>query len=144
MNTGIKEIFKSDVARLCFDYEYGLAYLSWEGTLTLEKYKAPFLFMINDFKPEVTGIMSDLRRQSVVGPEMRQWLQNEATPKAIERGLKFFYVVSDANVFKQYYVQTVFRRLGVDGVERKIFSDYDKCEQAIQAKIKSYKPEYAN
>lgn len=74
MSTELKEIFRSDVASICFDPEFNLAYLTWEGTITLEKYKAPFLFMINDFKPEVIGVMSDIRKQSVVGPEMRSWL----------------------------------------------------------------------
>lgn len=130
-----REIFKSGVATLRFDPEYNLVYLVWGGTLTLEKYKEPFLFLLNDFEPEVTGILSDIRNQSVVGPEMRTWLQKEASPRGYQRGLRFYYAVSDANVFKQYYVNTLLKLLSGDGIDRKLFQDYDKAEQAIKSAI---------
>lgn len=60
----------------------------------------------------------------------------EATPKAKERGLKFFYVVSESNIFKQYYVKTIFKLLsGNDSVDRRLFKDFEEAEQAIIASI---------
>ncbi len=136
----MKEVFKSSVATLRFDPEYNLVYLIWDGAITFDKYKEPFLFLLSQFKPEVVGIISDIRKQGVVGPEMRTWLQKEVTPRSKERGLKFFYVVSDANVFKHYYVNTIFRLLqGSDQIERKLFQDFDKCDTAIKASIAQYK-----
>jgi hypothetical protein len=138
----MKEIFKSSVVSVRFSPEYNLVYLTWDGPLTFDKYREPFEFLLHDFKLEVNGIMSDIRKQGIVGPDMRNWLQKEATPKSIARGLRFFYVVSDANVFKQYYVNTIFKMLhDSDKIDRKLYKDFDKCENDIKAGILSWKHE---
>lgn len=139
MTAEAREIFKSSVATLRYDDDYNLVYLTWGGTLTLEKYKEPFLFLLDSFDLPIIGLLSDIRNQSVVGPEMRNWLQKEATPRGYQRGLRYFYVASDMNVFKQYYVNTVLKVLAGDGVDRKLFQDYDKAVRAIKSEITAYK-----
>lgn len=133
------EIFKSSVATLRYSEEHSLVYLTWNGTLTLEKYQEPFKFLLQDFKPEVYGILSDIRKQGIVGPEMRTWLQKVATPASYERGLRFYYVASDANVFKQYYVNTILKLLSGDSVERRMFADIDKAEQTLISAVHIFK-----
>ena len=134
MDAPVKEIFKSDVVTLKYSEQYKLVYQTWHCStpLTLDKYKEPFNFLIDNTQLTVYGILSDIRKQSVVGPDMRNWLQKEATPRSAKRGLKWFYIVSEANAFKQYYLNTILKILTGDGIERKIFQDYEKADRSIK------------
>lgn len=123
-----------------YNPEYCLIYLDWHGTPSFEQYKAPFLFLVREFRKPITGILADIRKQGIVGHEMRNWVQKEISPKAKERGLKFHYIVSDGNIFKQYYINAIFKLLqGSDFVDRKIFQEYDTCEKAIIRQIANQK-----
>lgn len=131
-------VFKSSVATLRYNPEYALIYLEWLTRPSFEQYQAPFLYLVKDFKRPITGILADIRKQGIVGQEMRSWVQNEVSPKAKERGLKFFYVVSDGNIFKQYYINTIFKLMqGSDLIDRKLFQDFDTGEAAIIQQIVS-------
>jgi len=133
-------VFKSNLATLRYNPEYSLVYLEWHGHPSFEQYKAPFLYLISDFKRPITGILADIRKQGIVGQEIRKWVQQEVGPRAKERGLKFYYIVSDGNIFKQYYINVVFTLLqGADLVDRKFFQEFDKCEAAIIQQIASQK-----
>ncbi len=133
----VKEIFRSTVATLKYDDHYKMACLVWNcmGGLSFEKYKEPFEFLLQATHLPVHGILSDNRKQGIIKTEMRSWLQKTGTPRAIKRGLKYYYVVSDNNPFKQYYINTIFKLLEGDGMERKMFKDFDEAEQSIKTAL---------
>jgi hypothetical protein len=136
----MENVFKSSVATVRYNPEYCLIYLEWHGHPSFEQYKAPFLYLIKDFKRPITGILADIRKQGIVGQEMRNWVQKEISPKAKERGLKFYYIVSDGNIFKQYYINAIFTLLqGSDLMDRKFFHEFDTGEAAIIQQIASQK-----
>lgn len=129
------EIFKTEVVKLDYDRNYNLVYIEWFKNPALEQYKEPFQFLIHDFsqKEKVWGIISDIRNQGVVGPQHRKWLYEEATPHAQEKGLKYYGIVMDSNVFKTYYVNTMLKLVGnKDGVVRKVFHEFEKCDSWIK------------
>lgn len=132
-----REIFRSSVATINYDEQFKLVYLTWHcnGGMSFEKYKEPFEFLLDRTQIQIYGILSDIRRQSIIGTEMRRWLQKEATPRAIKRGLHCYYAVSDNNASKLYYLNTIFKLLAGDSIDKRIFQDYDEARQGIKEAI---------
>lgn len=59
--------------------------------------------------------------------------------KAKERGIEYIYVVADGNVFKQYYINTIFKLITMEGIDRKMFQDFNKCQEAMFSAINGLK-----
>ncbi len=140
MKNEVKEIFKSSVVTVWYDDLFKLAYLIWDckGGLSFEKYKEPFEFLIENTGISVLGVLSDSRNQGIIGTKMRSWLQKDGAPRAKQRGLKCHYVVTDANSTKVYYVNIIIRLLEGDGLDRKLFRNFDEADQSIKTAISKF------
>lgn len=132
------KIFSNEVVVVDFNSDYHIATVTWDGAPDFEQYKAPFEFLISEFKEPVVGMISDIRKQGVVGTQMRDWLKDDATPRAQTRGLKFYGIISDSNVFKKYYVNMVLKFLeGKDNIKRKLFNEVTACVSWVKGEIEA-------
>jgi hypothetical protein len=57
----------------------------------------------------VKRFYTDTRTQGVVGPENRKWFEKEMLPRAIESGLERAGTISEANIFKRYYLNMLLK-----------------------------------
>ncbi len=135
-----REILKTSVVTLRYHKQYKLVYLTWhsKGGLSLQAYKEPFEFLAERSDLPVLGILSDNRNQGIVGTQLRSWLQKVGTPKAVARGLKCYFAVIDGNVFKKYYINTIFKLLEGKGLELKAFQDFDEAERGIKTAVSKF------
>ena len=85
--------------------------VKWDGAVTPDQYKETFeaalQHSLNGYP--VKRFFTDTRTQGVVGPENRKWFEKDMLPRAIESGLESAASVTDANVFKRYYLNTLLK-----------------------------------
>jgi len=74
----------------------------------------------------------DTRKQGIINPIQRKWLQEESLPKAVELGMKRIAVVAEMSVFKRYYLNTIMSSINKFKIPFKIFSDEEKAIQWIK------------
>lgn len=106
----IKEIKSATVT---YNPEIYTIKVKWRGTISKEDYKVAFESAL-DFAREgnkVTRFYSDTTESGVVGPENRKFFENEVLPKAIDLGLKRGAVITDANIFKRYYINAILKSI---------------------------------
>ncbi len=51
--------------------------------------------------------LPDTRKQGIINPVQRKWLQEESLPIAVEIGMKRIAVIADVGVFKRYYLNAI-------------------------------------
>ncbi|ADR21639.1 hypothetical protein MATR_07290 [Marivirga tractuosa] len=107
----IVKLLDEEYAEVNYSPEMQLAWIKWKGNVSVEQYRNAFETI---YKYAVAGNLvkrfySDTREQGVVGPENRKWFEKEMLPKAIDQGLEKAGVVSDANVFKRYYLNMILK-----------------------------------
>lgn len=104
-------ILDEDYAEVNYIPEMELAYIKWKGNVSVDQYRNAFETVYNHAVAGnlVRRFYSDTREQGVVGPENRKWFEKEMLPKAIDQGLEKAGVVSDANVFKRYYLNMILK-----------------------------------
>ena len=131
-------IFSTAFVDVQADEVDNIVYIFWKKQPDMEHYKEPFDFVIHEYSKDrnVNAMISDIRNQGIVGPQHRNWLQKEATPYAKSKGVICYGVISDSNIFKTYYVNTILSLVsGKDDVERKLFNDIESCEQWVRKQI---------
>ncbi|MBN1116724.1 MAG: hypothetical protein JXA77_05950 [Bacteroidales bacterium] len=104
--------------------EIKLMHLVWQERAVGDDYRKPFLAAY-DFSEQKGGkyFLSDIRKQGIVGPDDRKWFEEDALPKAIERGMIKAGVVFDGNTFKMYYINMLLKRFMNKGIPMKFFKD---------------------
>ncbi len=103
----METIFESDFAALTYERELSVLIITWKDKkLNMEEYQRPFKIAL-DFmsKNPVDNYISDIRKQGIVSPDFRKWLQESALPEAAQAGLKRIAGVANVNVFKQSLYQ---------------------------------------
>jgi len=84
----------------------------WRATPDFEDYKNIFrevALFTKQNRPE--GWLSDIRMQGIVSLECSKWLSSEIIPQAIENGMKKIAVISNQDIFQQFYVAQVEERI---------------------------------
>jgi len=76
--------------------------------------------------------LPDTRKQGIINPNQRKWLQEESLPKAVEIGMKRIAVIAEMSVFKRYYLNTIMSSINKFKIPFKIFSDEEKAHQWIR------------
>jgi len=100
-----------------------LGKIIWKGSFTPDEYKTAFITLLDYAETHTTDLfLSDTRKQGVVGPDTRKWFEAEAMPRAIKCGLKRAAVITDANVFKKYYLNVLLSATNKFGLPMKIVS----------------------
>jgi hypothetical protein len=90
-----------------------MARVKWKGNVNVDQYRNAFEIV---YKHALDGNLvkrfySDTREQGVVGPENRKWFEKEMLPKAIEAGMERAGTISDANIFKRYYLNMILKSI---------------------------------
>ena len=127
----MKKIFENLHAKLTYEEDIKTLTITWsDKKMTLEEYKIPFLEAIKFMETNtVDNYISDIRDQQVISPTYRKWLQEEAFPKAAKAGLKRIVGVANVNVFKQYYINNVFKSAKKFGIPFKIFKTIEESKK---------------
>jgi hypothetical protein len=78
---------------------------TWRGSCPKEEYRELFEGLLKYASENLMKYVStDMRRQGLVSPENRKWFEKDMWPRGIAVGLCKVAAVTDANVFKRYYL----------------------------------------
>jgi len=111
--------------KITLNKELFLVSVTWKAyAISLEDYQYAFSVAL-DFQESqefpIYNFVSDLREQNVVPPHFRLWFQEIAIPRAVRQGLRRAAVVTDAGVFKRYYLNHVMNTTKKFGLPLKLF-----------------------
>jgi hypothetical protein len=127
------ELMNEPHVRVIYDSDRLLGKIIWSGSPTQEQYKKPFLVLL-DYAAKgnvITRFLSDTRDQGVVNPENRKWFEKEMVPAAMKAGLKRAAAITNANVFKRYYVNMIISAVNKFNMPLKVFSDEESAIQFL-------------
>ena len=118
-------------ATIQFLEEYKLVQTIWKDEapkMTLEDYKAVFdigLKFQEENKDKIRFYLSDIRKQGVMPPEYRKWVQEHVIPTAKENGGTHGAVIFDGNVFQKYYLNNILNSIKKFGMKLKFVNKYE-------------------
>jgi hypothetical protein len=106
-------LLEEDYAVVTYFPDQEMARVKWKGNVNIDQYRNAFETV---YKHALAGNLvkrfySDTREQGVVGPENRKWFEKEMLPKAIEAGMERAGTISDANIFKRYYLNMILKSI---------------------------------
>ncbi|WP_296622414.1 hypothetical protein [Marivirga sp.] len=106
-------LLDKDYAEVTYFPDQEMARIKWKGNVSIDQYKEAFLTVYDHAIAGniVKRFYSDTREQGVVGPENRKWFEKEMLPKAIEAGMERAGTISDANIFKRYYLNMILKSI---------------------------------
>ncbi|PLX08393.1 MAG: hypothetical protein C0594_06040 [Marinilabiliales bacterium] len=117
-------VFEAPYAKIIYKKELKLLSIYWNGKTTSEEYRSTINKGLDHAsKAPIENYLSDIRNQSVVGPNDRKWFETDAIPRAIELGLKQAAVVFDGNVFKKYYLNLILKSTNKFKLPLKFFNE---------------------
>lgn len=124
-------VSENEFASLTYEEDFKLLTITWTNKrVSFEEYQKTFKNAI-DFmaKKPVDNYISDIREQGIISPEFRKWLQETALPEAANAGLKRIVGVATVNIFKQYYINHVFKSAKKFGLPFKMFSTVEEAKE---------------
>lgn len=106
-------LLNEEYAEVTYFPEQEMARVKWKGNVNVDQYRNAFMTVYNHAIEGnlVRRFYSDTREQGVVGPENRKWFEKEMLPKAIEAGMERAGTISDANIFKRYYLNMILKSI---------------------------------
>ncbi len=127
-----EELFNNGTAVVYYLPDYKLIENVWlkKAALDSEAYRKPFLVALDFVKNnenKVVYYLSDIRNQGVVPVTEKTWFRNVAFPQAAEAGVRYGAVVTNANIFKIYYMNAIIKVGNVFNLPVKTFSDWQKA-----------------
>jgi hypothetical protein len=119
-------IIENSYVRATYIKDLKLVIVAWDGQITSENYRSTYITVLEfqknlDASKPAENFMADLRKQGVVNPADRKWFEEVAIPRAIAQGVKRTAVVTDANVFKKYYLNLILKATNKFGLPLKLF-----------------------
>jgi len=122
-------IYDKPFASIDYDADKKIGFVLWKGNCTKDQYRDVFENMLEYAKKNLMKyVLSDTTNQGVVSPENRKWFEKEMIPAAIEVGLEKVAIITDANVFKRYYLNMLLSAVNKFGVPFKIFGNKDQAK----------------
>ncbi len=106
-------LLDKEYALVTYFPEQEMARIKWKGNVNVDQYRNAFM-TVYDYAIAgnlVKRFYSDTREQGVVGPENRKWFEKEMLPKAIDAGMERAGTISDANIFKRYYLNMILKSI---------------------------------
>ena len=128
-------LFDEIFATVSYDAEREMSFLIWHGNPNYEEYQQPFYAILKQARSGklVKRLMTDTRKQGVISPQMRKWFEADMFPQGVEAGLQRVAMVSDANVFKRYYLHSLIKAVNKFGVPFKIAGDEEEALKFLMA-----------
>jgi hypothetical protein len=125
----MNSVLKNEYVEISYDDKLKILLIRWKNKeLSFEEYQQPFLFGLKLIKEKpIVNFISDIREQSVITLNDRKWLQDVVIPEAIAYGLKRVIIITNINIFKQFYVNNIFRSTKIFGVPFKMFNSIEKA-----------------
>lgn len=122
-NTILEKIFEEEYVTVFYDQEKHITKMIWHGNPILKKYKAPFYAILDSVEQyPISKFYSDTRLQGMISTENRKWFLNEMLPTGVEKGLQRVAIVTDANVFKRYYINSIINSINKFGIKMKLYN----------------------
>jgi hypothetical protein len=123
------ELLKEAYVRVLYDQDRQLGKIVWSGSPTVVEYRKPFQCLLdwNAKGNKVSRFLSDTRNQGIVSPENRKWFEKEMVPAAVSGGLKRAAVLTNGNVFKQYYINLILSAVNKFNMPFKVFSSEESA-----------------
>ncbi len=109
---------------------FKLVKIVWDGNISLEMYQKAFNLALNFQAKELVPVynfLSDIRKQGLVNPENRKWFEQYVLPRAVNQGLRRGAVISDANVFKKYYLNLILQSTNRFKLPFRFFDEVDEA-----------------
>ncbi len=129
-------IFDKDFAVIKLDKELSLMELEWKRIISSSEYREGFRCVLENIENNsIARIITDSRKQGIIAPEDRIWLETEMIPKAIKGGLRYIATVMSENVFKKYYLNQIVKQSTKSGIEMELFDNYNNAKNWILSKI---------
>lgn len=114
----------TDYFTLTFDDNLRLAKLVWFGSPDAEEYQNAFKSILNLAKEKpIKFFISDVRKQGVIAPELRIWLNEKVLPVAFRFGVKKIAVIYKTSPTKEYYLNHIIPEGERIGFVFKLFLD---------------------
>ncbi len=106
-----------------YDSENEIGIIIWRKRCSSEEYRQSFTLLLEHQKKKGSPkFLSDIRHQSIVSPSDRKWFQEYALPEAQKNGLRKAAVITDANPFKNYYMNMILRATKKFNLPIRLFS----------------------
>ncbi len=123
-------ILNEDYCKIVYEKDINLMTLTWLKHPSPEEYKYAFTKRVEAIKKyKIPKLITDTRKEGVVSPSSKKWLETVAIPEAVQGGLKYVASVLDHDAFKKYYLTKIKSTSEQVGMEFKIFDN--NLEEAL-------------
>ena len=133
----MQKIFENERVTCFFDSEFRLFVVEWQDkAITFEQYQEPYLFLLEyneNNRINIQSIVVDIRNQKVIPPNFRKWFEDVAVKRAMGQGLQRAIAVSNANVFKKYYLNNIFNTTKRFGLPLKIYNSVEEAKEWLKS-----------
>ncbi|MBN2892113.1 MAG: hypothetical protein JXL97_09615 [Bacteroidales bacterium] len=137
----MKEVLlDKEFAEVYYESDLNVITVIWRSIVDSKQYKETFEIILKGIgKYDIPLFLSDTRKQGVVDPKDRKWLETEIIPAALKAGLKYTATVLSKDIFKKYYLNKLkdeSKKAGMAGFG--IFDDFDEAKDwLMKNKIKN-------
>ncbi len=133
------KLAETDFVTVTHSEELYLVSVLWKPkALSFNDYKFAFETALDyqlKCKTPIFNYISDVRDQTVVSPAYRKWFQDEAVPRASRQGLHRGAVITDAGVFKRYYLNHIMDTTKRFGLPLKLFKEPENAFRWFRAEL---------
>ncbi len=132
----MQKILENERVKCFYDVEYKLFLVEWnDKAITYEQYQEPYIFLL-EYNEKIgktaQAVIVDIRNQKVIQPHFRKWFEDVAIKRGIAQGLKRAVAVSNANVFKKYYLNNIVNSSSRFGLTLKIFNTVEEAKEWLK------------
>lgn len=102
--------------------EVAMIHFIWKKQTSGEALRKAFEIGLEFSKLNPTHyFLSDIRKQGVVSPEDRRWVERYTIPAAVQQGGSKVGIIFEGSVVKMYYLNMISLSLGKQGIPIKYF-----------------------
>jgi hypothetical protein len=104
------QVYNKSYAQAFYYPEDKVMKVVWLGNFNTEEYIELFNTLLKHAETnKVIRFISNTLKQGVVPIESRKYFETVVTPKSVELGMKRTAVITDANVFRKYYLNILIK-----------------------------------
>jgi hypothetical protein len=133
----MQKILENERVKCVYDADFSLFIVEWnDKAITFEQYQEPYLFLLEyneKIGKTIQSIIVDIRNQKVIPPHFRKWFEEVAVKKAMAQGLQRAIAVSNANVFKKYYLNNILNSTKRFGLPLKIYNSVEEAKEWLKS-----------
>lgn len=115
--------FENEYCKLGYHKDLSIIILKWKNFKTIEfdEFKKPYDIAIKyNENVHVDNYIVDALEQGVISPAYRKWFQDVALKEGVRQGLKRAVFISNANIFKRYYINNIMNSTKTVGLPLKV------------------------